>query len=154
MLRLAKETDADVVSSLAKKFFRETQYGKIPLSDVNVRESVQPFLRPSQGDKVCILWDADPYFGIVGAQTMDIPFIERKVAMECMWWVDPEIRGGPAAKELLDAFEHWASLVGADMIQMSCLNNRTGKILDRFYKNRGFTLSELTYTKEIGNASL
>lgn len=149
MLRIAKEADADVVLRLCKEFFAKTQYGRITLDDRHVSDLIAPFLIPENRDSICILWDNDPHFGIIAGQLSVVPLIQRKVVTECLWYVDPGLRGSSAGKELLDAFEHWASLVGADLIQMMCMPDGTGKLLDRYYKSRGYTLTELTYTKEL-----
>jgi GNAT superfamily N-acetyltransferase len=150
MLRLARETDLGIVSRLSKEFFTQTQYGRsIEILDENIESVARPFLQPINKDSVCIIWDQNPNFGIIGGLMNTIPFIQRKVAVECMWYVDPELRGSKAGEELLEAFEHWAYLSGADMIQMMCLPDGTGKLLDRYYKRRGYRLTELTYTKEL-----
>lgn len=154
MLRLAKESDIDLVVRLCREFFQQTQYGRIPLDDSSIRELCLTFLRPNNPDRVCILWDSGPHYGIIAGQLSAIPFIQRKVATECLWYLDTDIRGGRGGGDLLDAFEHWASLVGADLIQMMCMPDQTGKLLDRYYKKRGYSLTELTYTKELNNGSL
>lgn len=149
MLRLGTEADTEVVVRLCQEFFAQTQYGNIPVSKSDIEKTSRPFLGPVNTNNVCILWDGKDHFGIIGGLINEIPFINRKVAVECMWYVDPALRGSEAGEKLLDAFEHWAYLSGADMIQMMCLPDGTGKLLDRYYKKRGYRLTELTYTKEL-----
>jgi GNAT superfamily N-acetyltransferase len=150
MLRLGKEGDEDKILSLVLKFFGETQYAHLSPDIVAVQGLISRFIDNLDPDSVCILWHRDnDITGILAGHIVTVPFLGRKVATECLWWVDPEDRRGEAGKQLLDAFEHWASLRGADMIQMMSLPDRVGKALSRVYRSRGYNLTEVTYTKEI-----
>jgi GNAT superfamily N-acetyltransferase len=149
MLRLAKEKDHAVVKALCKKFFQETEYAHLSVDDTYVDELITAFLVEDK-TRVVLLWEPNgEVHGILAGQLHHVPFLNRKVAMECMWWVDPEARGSQAGPQLLDAFEYWADLQGADILQMMSMPNRIGKALDRYYKKRGYKLTELTYTKEL-----
>lgn len=150
MLKLGEKSDVDSILSLVLKFFRKTQYGHLTVDLDNTRSLISQFIDQSDPDTICILWQKDnKTTGILAAQIATNPLLGRKVAVECLWWVDPEARGTEAGKQLLDAFEHWAGLRGADMIQMMSLPDATGKLLSRYYRSRGYRLTEVTYTKEL-----
>lgn len=150
MLRIAKQQDHATVVEMSKAFFRDTQYGSLPIDEEGHNATVSLFLVPEDRERVCLLYDLDGKpIGCIAGQVAPIPFLNRKVASECMWWVHPDYRGTQAGVELLTAFEYWAGLQGADFMQMMCMPDRTGRLLDRFYTKRGYRLTELTYTKEL-----
>lgn len=150
MLRLGTEGDENVIFSLVQKFFRQTKYGHLPIDYIETSSLIRSFVSGLNDDLICILWEKEnKVTGILAGQIQVIPLLGRKVAVECLWWVDPEDRGSEAGAQLLDAFEHWAKLRGAEMIQMMSLPDRTGKALSRYYRKRGYDLTEVTYTKEL-----
>lgn len=150
MLKLATETDLHTVMDMASQFFQSTQYGDLNIDPEGMEDLVRGFVTGDSTERVCILWEEDgKVVGSLAGQLHTIPFLGRTVAVECMWWVDPAHRGGPAGTELLGAFEYWSKLRGAHFVQMMCIADKTGKVLDRFYTRRGYTQTELTYTKEL-----
>lgn len=150
MLRLGKERDVNVILGLILEFFGHTKYGHLPVDYIATSGLIRDFVNELNEDLVCILWEVNgKVTGILAGQIQTIPLLNRKVAVECLWWVEPEARGSEAGEQLLDAFEHWAKLRGADMVQMMSLPDRTGKALSRFYRRRGYDLTEVTYTKEL-----
>lgn len=150
MLRIAKERDLQIVASMATKFFQNTQYGHLDMDQEGLEALVKEFISPANRDKVCLLWEEGGVtVGCIAGQLVSVPFLGRMAAVECMWWVEPGHRGGPVGEDLLVAYEYWAKLQGADFMQMMCMADKTGKVLDRYYKRRGYSLTELTYTKEI-----
>lgn len=150
MLRLGTDEDISTVLAMVIKFFRHTEYGHLPVDSDNTLDLIRSFISNVDKDSVCILWEIDgKVSGILAGHILTIPLLSRKVAVECLWWVDPDVRGTEAGKQLLDAFEHWAGLRGASMIQMMSLPDKTGKLLSRYYRSRGYRLTEVTYTKEI-----
>lgn len=150
MLKLGEEIDVENILGLVLKFFMKTQYGHLPVDLDSTRVLIRQFIDRNYPDTVCILWQKEGKItGILAGQISTIPLLGRKIAVECLWWVDPEVRGTEAGKQLLDSFEHWAGLRGADMIQMMSLPDSTGKLLSRYYRSRGYRLTEVTYTKEL-----
>lgn len=150
MLRIAKDTDHDVVYELIRKFFSQTRYGHRDIDEEGAKATVTSFLQSDNREKICLLWEKMGIpVGIIAGQIHPLPFLGAKVAMECLWWVEPEERGSPAGVDLLDAFEYWAKLQGADFLQMMSMPDMTGKLLDRLYRKRGYDLTEIAYTKEL-----
>lgn len=150
MLRIAREQDHKTVVEMSSAFFKDTQYGDLEIDETGHDATVSSFLHPEDREKICLLYELDGKpVGCIAGQVTPIPFLNRKVASECMWWVHPDYRGTTAGIDLLDAFEYWADLQGANFIQMMCMPDRTGKLLDRLYKKRGYRLTEITYTKEL-----
>lgn len=150
MLSLGRKEDYMECAALCEEFFRQTQYGHMSIDLEHIHNTIKSFLVEDHS-RVTLLWREDGIVtGILAGQVQTIPFLNRKVATECLWWVKPSFRGGPAGVQLLDAFEYWAkNVVHADIIQMVCMPNRIGKVVERLYSRRGYKLTESTYTKEI-----
>lgn len=74
-------------------------------------------------------------------------FNHQIVAKELMWYVHPEYRKTRKALTLVKNFEDWAKDHGCDLISLATFAGQEG--VERFYKNRGFTLTELDYVKEL-----
>lgn len=150
MLRIAKEPDLPLVMDTARKFFKSTDYGHLMIDEEALEEMVRDFVTGDNRERIALVWGPEGKVqGCLAGQLVAVPFLKKKSAVECMWWVDEELRGSNVGIDLLEAFEYWGKLQGAAFIQMACLSNSTGKVLDRFYKRRGYKLTELTYTKEI-----
>lgn len=83
--------------------------------------------------------------GMLAGMIFPFLFGTVKTATEIGWWVSPEDRNKKLGKALLDAFEAWAKEQGCTIITMICLDTEVGK----FYEKNGYSLKELTYSKEI-----
>lgn len=84
---------------------------------------------------------------IVGVIT-ELPFSSTLVSSELAWWVEPEHRG-KSSDSLRQAYEFWAKKQGCKIVTMSCLADETEKVLDVFYRRKGYTKAETMYKKEI-----
>ena len=94
-------------------------------------------------DKLALVTDG----GMLLAATQQHPFADVKYAMETVWWVDPDVRGGRLAIQMLRDYEEWARSQGCAFIQMAALATfpRAGKI----YERCGYRPTETHYLKEL-----
>lgn len=85
--------------------------------------------------------------GVLLAAAQQHPFADVKYAMETVWWVDPDVRGGRTAVHMLRDYEEWARDQGCAFIQMAALATfpRAGKI----YERCGYRPTETHYLKEL-----
>lgn len=67
----------------------------------------------------------------------------KKIMEEAFWW---SLRGG---RSLLSAFEKEASIMGADFITLSTLENEKTCVIDRVVTRMGFRPIERRYLKEL-----
>ena len=74
-------------------------------------------------------------------------YSKDRVALEILWWVEPDARKTGLGKELLEAFEYWAkNIAQCSIIAVSSLDDES---LDKFYNKKGYKLTEKTYMKVI-----
>lgn len=150
MLRLATLFDEDRILEMCEKFFEASPYSHLPVYEEKVREMIRQFTSKENEDYIVILWEREgEVLGVLAGHVSEMPLFQTRVAAEDIWWVEPQARGTGAADQMLGAFEYWANLRGASMVQMASLDDRTGKLLSRYYKQRGYKRSEFTYVKGI-----
>jgi GNAT superfamily N-acetyltransferase len=87
--------------------------------------------------------------GCLMGRTHEWIFSREKVAAELLWWVDPEYRRTTIASDLQSAFNEWAVLEGADILQMSMATTDQSPLIDRFYRRQGFMHTESHYLKRL-----
>lgn len=97
----------------------------------------------SRPDRLALVVDG----GVLLAAAQQHPFADVRYAMETVWWVDPEVRGGSTALRMLRAYEDWAREQGCAFIQMAALATfpRAGMI----YERCGYKPTETHYMKEL-----
>lgn len=71
------------------------------------------------------------------------------VASEILWWVAPEARKTRMSILFIHAFETWARKLGVTKTILGSMENDHAESIDKFYKKRGYVLTERTYFKEL-----
>lgn len=85
--------------------------------------------------------------GCLGGVAYPDPNTWEMVASEFCWFVHPERRG--AGPRLYAAFEEWAKAAECTEIRMVALADSMPEALDKFYRRKGFTLTEFVYSKDL-----
>ena len=85
--------------------------------------------------------------GALGVLSYDDPNDGVLMATEMFWFIHPNHRGCGVA--LLDHFEEWALERGCKRVIMVHLEKVMPKVMDRFYRLRGYRPIETHYLKEI-----
>lgn len=71
-----------------------------------------------------------------------------QIANELVWWMEPGHRGR-GALELFRAFEYWAiEIKKCDIICVTSMPDEDPRLED-YYKRKGYTMKERTWSKEI-----
>lgn len=153
-LQLATTEEFHIVKKMALAFLKESPYKDLPKDESKVDNIIFSFLLDGYNkEKVCILCysSEDEPIGIIAGYTNEAIFTSEKVASEVMWWVDPRFRGrSKAGIELLQAFEHWAGMVGSSFIQMQSLASLDDSgAIDKIYKRMGYEPKEISYLKRV-----
>jgi GNAT superfamily N-acetyltransferase len=83
--------------------------------------------------------------GLLAAQIITPHFSNDRVAMEWLWYVEPEYRGKDSI-QLLKAYLYWAfDVMKCDHATMSTLDSALADKLHKLYTKIGFSKQENTY---------
>lgn len=142
-LRVATVDDFDAVFEMCSKFIQQTRYSEYLVEEV-FRPLVESFVTDTTNDKIGILaLDEGKPVGLIGGAVNYFLFGGIKYAAEIAWWVEPEYRKSGVGKELIEAFEYWASKIDCKFVSMSALD----KELPKFYEKLGYGFAEVSYIK-------
>lgn len=118
--------------------FREAAPHPVQYHAETFRQTLQGLMESARG--LALVLDRDGPHGLLLASAAPSPFAPVLVAQEMAWWIDPPQRGRWAVA-MLDAYEDWASGIGAGIAGLSCFDERTARLYDR----RGYRRTDLTY---------
>lgn len=131
---------------LLSEAIQESPYRYFEATDEDKRNLMHEFTKNPEEKIALLLCYGDTAVGILAASVSSNILCPRwKVASENLWYVTKEHRG-KASKWLLDAYEFWAKKMGAKVIHTASFGN---KVIDRLYKQRGYTLVEHSFIKVI-----
>lgn len=100
------------------------------------------------GDNWCVILEVDGKAkGCLLATAQNHPFGPVRFASEVVWWIDPDVRGGAAARAMLEENERIAADHNCEFVTMVALASadRAGLI----YKRSGYMPIESTFYKRI-----
>lgn len=140
-LKLAED---DSFLPLLREALEASPYASLPFTDDILKGIISTFIS-DRATKVIVLlcFDGTPVGLIAGSIGPNLLCPHLKVATEANFYVSPEHRGKYSFK-LVDAFEHWAKLLGAHIVLMANFGNAT---LDKLYKRKGYKLVEHSFIK-------
>ena len=145
MIRNATHADIPRIVEMAGKFYGQTRYAGIaPMA----KESAAGLAIVMMEQGVMLLAEANgAVAGMVGLFIEPFTFnIEKTMATELVWWVDPEHQRSGIGAELLSAIEPACRDRGADVIRMMCLAGQC-EAAEAIYSRMGYMPSEHAYTK-------
>lgn len=151
MLKIATIEDVNDILDVLKHFHEESPYADEEFKPDYVRELVVDVIGKPQTSAIILAENEHGQkVGIVGATLSPMLLSGSYTATEMVWWVHPAYRAkSSVAADLLAAFEYWAKMMGAKRMSLALLAGPYEKILDRFYKQRGYRFVESSYLKEI-----
>jgi len=94
-------------------------------------------------DAVILIDEKAMVGGLVYGHYFDM---NRRIASELFWWVDPEARGNGIGIRLLKALEDWARGRGAERLTMLYMKS-LGQGLEKLYTRYGFIPHEASFVK-------
>jgi GNAT superfamily N-acetyltransferase len=148
-LRHATLGDVDAILDMAKRLYEGSVYETISVDYVRARQMLERFI--IEGNKeflVMLSHDKGKPVGVIAAYAFQPLFSSEKVATECLLWLEPEYRTSARGKELLDAYEYWAKLIGVSVVQYGLLASADPR-LAAFYNRRGAVEVEKVYYKDL-----
>lgn len=147
-LRLASLDDIPYLMELAKTQYETSGWDLIPVDYEKGRAMFEKFIIEGQKDAlVLISHDKGKAVGVLAAYAFVPIFSQAKIAVECLWYLEPEYRGRRGA-EMKQAYEYWAKLVGASFCQYGVLSTSPDS-LEKMYLRDGMKLSEKVYIKKL-----
>ena len=154
-LRLAEIKDTEIVTELLLDFHRASPYRGLVADPSRVKNLVQQTIFADRSRNIVILWDNEFHqtVGMIIGQAAEFSITGDLIASELAWYVHPGFRKTSAGKELLEAYEFWATKIGCRFIQTVALNDRTLPVLKRHYERNGYEMFETCFLKEINNGS-
>lgn len=144
-VRKATLEDKLDLTFLIKQFLKETSY---PFK-VDTDKLLGSFEQIIEHENfiVLVLEDQGDISGtLVGGVTQPL-FSHDIVASELAWFVTPEKRGSKDSLKLLKQYEDWCKEKGCKFITMVDIDPYDD--LGKFYKAKGYSLTEKTYVKEL-----
>lgn len=145
IFRAATLADTESITRMAVRFQRESEYAThLRSTEATLRAMVYATL--TNPDAVVFLAEARGLVvGMLAAALAVQPMSQELVGHEVCWWVDPEVRGGRAAIQLLRRAEGWAADRGAKLFQMMAPNAHVGA----FYERLGYVPIETHYQRRL-----
>lgn len=140
-IRIAEPDDLDLIVSMSMKFLASTDFSKYTDETV-VRSVISSILQGPKETGIVLLYEDK---GMLVATIKPFAYGTTPMAYELGWWIEPEHRGSGIGKELMSAYEFWASKVGAKIIMMTSLDESINKL----YTKLGYKPMEYTFYKEI-----
>lgn len=139
----------DDVLPVLRAGIEQSPFKIFPITDDQLRATIKDYVTNIQSKILLLLcYEGKPVGLLMGLAGYSHPMLVNiKVAMEILWYVEPEYRGKYSLR-LVDAFEYWAEKVmGVDVLTMGSLAD--GKDLDVLYRRRGFKHVENSYIKDL-----
>lgn len=147
-LRHATLNDIPVLLEMGEKLYRGSSYSFARLQPSRAREALEKFIIEGQENYLVLLSLADDKpVGVLAAYAFAPLFSDEKIGTEVLLWMEPEYRTPQRGKELLDAYEYWAKLVGCVGVQYGLLASADQR-LGKFYERRGAEDVEHVYVKK------
>lgn len=148
-LRHASLDDVPKILQMSKDLYESSSYKRIAVDYTHARVMLEKFIIEGNKDFLVMLsHDNGKPVGVIAAYVFQPLFSSEKVATEVLLWLEPEYRTPSRAKELLDAYEYWAKLVGAAVAQYGLMSSADPR-LSKFYERRGAEEVERVYYKDL-----
>lgn len=143
-IRLAAQDDKIHLISMCYNFFQKSPFNSQRFDPVKVNRILDEFLNGRKEEYIIfVLTHNELPVGMLAARAVPQLFSDDYMAIEQIWWIDPEHRGRHSLK-LLEIYEHWAKHVGTSFATLSDLEQNS---LEKIYTRKGYSLTEKSYIK-------
>ena len=146
MVRQATEQDIEAIADMGMEFMSGTRYASVlPVNRDEVRTAI---LQLASVGRVWVAVVEGHVRGFMAASIIPSWFSPRsRIALEHVWWMQPEFRGRPEGIRLLLEFERWAKEQGAQVACMSDIVLEAGSPAGSILQRLGYEVSERTFLK-------
>jgi GNAT superfamily N-acetyltransferase len=152
IIKVADERDSiDEIKDAVLRASKDTSYSTMVIDEQAVKDVVASFVNADLNERLILLLIVDDKIkGFIAARAQPMLFNPKiTVASETLWWVEEEYRRSRYGLILFDAFEEWASAIGASTVAVSHFPNTIGSSISKLYKKRGYKEMENAYIKEL-----
>lgn len=147
-LRLAKVSDIPDMMKLGQDLFKDSPLEIFNLDPKKIRQNLEAAILDPETWLVLISYEGSRVVGCLVAYHFQPLYSNKRIAAEVLWHLLPEFRKGRRGLDMMDAFEYWARLQGADVCQYGWLASSPAK-MEELYEKRGLKLVEKVYFKEL-----
>ena len=146
MVRQATEQDIEAIADMGMEFMSGTKYASVlPMYRDDARAAI---LQLASVGRVWVAVVDGRVRGFMAATIIPCWFSPRsRIALEHVWWMQPECRGRPESIRMLLEFERWAKEQGAQVACMSDLVLEAGSPAGSILQRLGYEVSERTFLK-------
>lgn len=146
-LRFAGLNDIDDILVLAKKLYHGSPYASLTINEEKIRGLLEKIIVEGGRDYLVLLsYDGDRTVGVLVGHAYEPVFSTDKVAIEMLWYLEPEFRNGVRGRDMMDAYEYWAKGVKAKVVQYGLLSS-SPEGMASLYKRRGLDRVEQIFQK-------
>lgn len=146
MVRQATEQDIEAIADMSMEFMSGTKYASVlPVDRDEVKHAI---LQLAAMGRVWVAVVDGAVRGFMCASILPTWFSPRsRIALEHVWWMQPEFRGRPEGIRLLLEFERWAKEQGAHVACLSDIVLEAGSPAGSILQRLGYEVSERTFLK-------
>ena len=148
-LRLATLEDIPDLLRLAKELESGSPMERLSVDYEKVRMNLEKAIISNQTEWLALVSHVEGKpVGVLFAYCFEPIFSSQKLAVEVLWYLEPEHRKGRRGIDMMKAYEYWAKLVGCNVVQYGWMVN-SPEGMKKMYERTGAELSEMTYYKEL-----
>jgi GNAT superfamily N-acetyltransferase len=148
-IRHATLEDVPQIVEYANEFLSHDPISALRVNNSKIANLVESFIIKGPKEHLLLVsFDEEGIVGVLAAFLVSPMFSDDKIAVECLWYLEPEYRTSRRGIDLANAFEYWAKMVGANIVQYG---NPTGigSDLASFYERLGAKPFETVYYKAL-----
>lgn len=148
-LRFATLNDIPWIISEAKKQFLDAPYFAFGVDDRKVRQLFEKLIVEGQEHSIILIsHDGGKPVGALAAYAFEPMFSHNKIAIECLWFLLDDYRKGSRGRDMANAYEYWAKLVGCSHVQYGLLSSSPQRMAS-LYEKIGAAETERIFMKAL-----
>jgi hypothetical protein len=148
MVRQANEQDIEAIVDMGMEFMSGTKYANVlPMYSDDARAAI---IQLASVGRVWVAEIDGRIRGFMAASIVPCWFNpSSRIALEHVWWMQPDFRNRPEGIRMLLEFERWAKEQGAQVACMSDIVLEAGSPAGSILQRLGYEVSERTFMKVI-----
>lgn len=144
-VRKALLSDSGVIFVLTKAFHDEAG-GQYPFQEARVAVFVREAI--NSPNMLVVVAGEMPCGFLIATRGVN-PLTGELYAEEVAMYVAPEHRSAGLAKEMIDAFETWATKSGCALVKLTAQHSARPEAVARLYRKSGYTAAETAYIRRL-----